>query len=57
VYPADHFLKGEIPHVIATADSVVIDKSSSPWFDLARAILDANYQRDYLEITKIIIAS
>lgn len=54
VYPADHFLTGPEPHVIATADSEVIDKLSYPFFDLARYILDKHFHPEYLSMEEVL---
>jgi hypothetical protein len=54
VYPADHFLEGPQPNVIATADSEVIDKFPFPFFDIPRCILDKHFQPDYLDIDDLL---
>jgi hypothetical protein len=54
VYPADRFLEGPEPHVIATADSEVIDRFPFPCFDLPRAILDKHYNPEYLSMQEIL---
>ena len=54
VYPADRFLEGPVPHVIATADSEVIDRLPYPVFDIPRAILDKHFHPEYLNLTEIL---
>jgi hypothetical protein len=54
VYPADRFLEGPNPHVIATADSKVIDRLPYPVFDIPRAILDKHFHPEYLNLTEIL---
>jgi len=54
VYPADYFLDGPSPHVIATADSEVIDRLPYPFFDIPRFILDKHFQPEYLDMDEIL---
>jgi len=53
-YPADHFLTGAEPHVIATADSEVIDRLPYPCFDIPRAVLDKQFHPEYLSLEEIL---
>jgi hypothetical protein len=54
VYPADRFLDGPHPHVIATADSEVIDRSPDPFIDIPRSILDKHFQPEYLDMRELL---
>jgi len=53
-YPADRRMNGDEPHVIATADSEIIDRSKSPYFDMAKAILDEAFNPDYISVSKLL---
>ncbi len=55
VYPADRFLDGPEPHVIATADSVVIDSLNYTFIDIPRTILDRHFHPEYLDMAKILL--
>jgi hypothetical protein len=53
-YPADRKMQGAEPHTIATADSVIIDSFPYSFIDLARQILDEQFQPGYLSLPEIL---
>jgi hypothetical protein len=50
---ADHGLYELKSGVIATSDSIIIDRADVPLFDLARYILEFHFEPDFLDIRKI----
>jgi hypothetical protein len=53
VHSPDHHLKKVQNGIVCTADSVIVDECQVPVFDLARSILDINYQPDLIELNEL----
>jgi hypothetical protein len=47
----DHLIKAATEGVVATSDSVIIDKSSLPVFDLPKFILEKAFHPDFINIS------
>jgi len=53
VHSPDYHLKEVCEGIICTADSAIIDHCHTKVFDLARKILDLNYQPDYINFKEM----